>query len=386
MQKQQRYQEQFRLFAEQLYVAKKASEFRIDHSLLPLKPSVTLRQQNTQEDEKYLTVFTFSGCNYNLLNRRKIRGENSIIIGSENTSIEVVQIPRRTEEPRSDIQVIQAQRYPSYSVWNIDQLSEDLIVFTAEDITRSINIWNLGTNEIENRIDTGGHKVLCYGRKNLFTFGGRFVACGCGYSLQVYDVLHPNGKLMTSIQNDGNVRVVEPLFNGTIATGSDDHRLRIYDLDTNNLIQTLNHSQYVWAITCLDKTRLVSADQYQIHIWNYIDGTIIKQWDDNAGWIRRVMYLGSDVLAVAGDVGSLKLWNIADSNHSYGLLLRKFDKEHGADVLTIEMLGDGRMVTSGRDGTIRIWNITDKEWGDDADQCFPRLRTCQGFYDVDILR
>jgi hypothetical protein len=165
MQKQQRYQEQFRLFAEQLYVAKKASEFRIDHSLLPLKPSVILRHENSQVDEKYLTVFTFSGCNYNLLNRRKIRGENSIIIGSENTSIEVVQIPRRTEEPRSDIEVIQAQRNPSYSVWNIDQLSEDRIVFTAEDITQSINVWNLETNEIENRIDTGGNKVLCYGRK-----------------------------------------------------------------------------------------------------------------------------------------------------------------------------------------------------------------------------
>jgi WD40 repeat protein len=378
---------QYKDFTEQLCAAKRASEFRIDHNLLPNNPAVVL--SNPRSDDKYLTLFTFSGCNYNLINRRKVHGEDRIVVGSENKCIDIVQIPRRTDPPFTDIRTIQTPPCAGYGVWNIDQLDENHIVYSSEDGSNALIVWNIRNYTIENTIDLKGQKVLCYGRKNLFAYASKYVVFGSFKFVRIFDVTKKGGHLEQEIDNTGNVRVVEPLFNGCLATGSDDHTLRIFDIVEEKCVQTLSHKQYVWAITCVDKVRLVSADQYQIRVWNYVDGTCITQWEDNAGWIRRVVHLGSNVLAVAGDVGAFKLWDISGIENEEiprkHKLLRKYDKEHGADVLTIEILGDGRMVTSGRDGTIRIWNITDKFWYDEVEQCFPRLYSSNGFLDVDII-
>jgi len=107
---------------------------------------------------------------------------------------------------------------------------------------------------------------------------GRFIVCPYGYdkaTLAIYDIAH--GTLQRILQgHEGDINAIDFLSEGRLVSASDDHTLRIWNLESGTCLQTLSdeHTDKVQAVVAVPKPdRAVSAGA---------DGRIIR-WNVSTG-------------------------------------------------------------------------------------------------------
>ncbi len=138
-------------------------------------------------------------------------------------------------------------------------------------------------------------------------------------------------------------------------SGSLDHTLRVWDLETGECKSTLEgqtHSFESVSVTP-DALRAVSAGMLDgtLRVWDLKAGTCVRTLD-HTGWVYRVSMTPDGRRAVSAGPETLRVWSLET-----GACLRELEG-HTRQVHAMSVTPDGRRaVSGGEDLTLRVWDL-----------------------------
>nr|MBD2222450.1 CHAT domain-containing protein [Calothrix sp. FACHB-1219] len=139
----------------------------------------------------------------------------------------------------------------------------------------------------------------------------------------------------------------------TIATGSEDNSVILWDLNGNQLQTFKGHEGDITSLAFSpDGNILVSASKdNNIILWN-LGGKLLQTWTGHqAGVISLAFSPDGKNIASASKDNTVKLWNLG------GKLLRTFN-EHKSAVTSVAFSADGNTIASAsEDKTVKIWDL-----------------------------
>lgn len=138
----------------------------------------------------------------------------------------------------------------------------------------------------------------------------------------------------------------------TLASGSRDRQIKIWDLATGNLIRSFDgDGSAVWSVTYnSDGSRLAAGTSYwRILMWNLKTGELVRTVEHDASvWSVAISKDGKTLASGSGDK-TTKLWDIAT-----GRLVYNFP-DHSESVYAVALSPDGKIVVSAsQDKTMTI--------------------------------
>nr|XP_011450638.2 F-box/WD repeat-containing protein 7 isoform X3 [Crassostrea gigas] len=152
-------------------------------------------------------------------------------------------------------------------------------------------------------------------------------------------------------------QVEEIIFDGrTLASGGQDKLIKLWDMKTGKLLQTLRgHERGVWCLNFFTQTLLVSGSyDGTIKVWNMNNGSCCRTLIAHEGPVWALVR-HENILVSASQDRTAKVWDI-----SRCLLLTTLTG-HNAAIFAVDMSEDGSLVITGSaDRTVRIW---DRETG-----------------------
>jgi WD40 repeat protein len=141
-----------------------------------------------------------------------------------------------------------------------------------------------------------------------------------------------------------------------IASGSEDHMVRVWHVATGRLTRRLEgHSSAVTAVAFSpDGATLASASNDRtVRLWNVNTGRLMRTLQGHVYYVYAVAFDPQGRwLATASWDQTIQLWDVGS-----GALVKKF-KGHSAAIRSIDFSRDGKTLASGSDDqTIRLWNV-----------------------------
>ncbi|QIR40962.1 ribosome assembly protein 4 [Tolypothrix sp. PCC 7910] len=156
-----------------------------------------------------------------------------------------------------------------------------------------------------------------------------------------------------------------------LASGSNDSTIKIWDVSTGKVIQTIPHlrdatptasyidSSYQDSVTSIafssDGKKLASGSEDKtIKLWDISSGKLLQTFNGHSGLIKTIA-LSSDgqKLASGSEDKTIKLWDVTT-----GKLLQTFSG-HSDVVNSVAFSSDGQKLASGsKDKTIKLWDIS----------------------------
>ena len=142
----------------------------------------------------------------------------------------------------------------------------------------------------------------------------------------------------------------------TLASGSYDNTIKLWDINTGNLLQTLTgHSDWVRSVAYSPdgQTLASGSNDETIKLWNVNTGSLLQTLEGHSYWVKSLAYSpDGQTLASGSDDNTIKLWNIKT-----GKLLQTFTA-HSRSVSSLAYSPDGQTLASGSsDNTIKIWRL-----------------------------
>ncbi len=147
----------------------------------------------------------------------------------------------------------------------------------------------------------------------------------------------------------------------TLASGSDDKMIKLWNLASKEEIRTLKgNNQWIWTVTFSPdgKTLASGSADNNIKLWNISTGQEIPSLKGHKDGIANVAFSPNGKILASGSLdNTIKLWNL-----STGKIIRTL-KGHSKAVSSIAFSPDGKTLASGSwDKTIKLWNVaTGKE-------------------------
>jgi len=150
-------------------------------------------------------------------------------------------------------------------------------------------------------------------------------------------------------------------------SGSEDHTLRLWELDTGACLRTFEgHTRPVSSVALSPDGRyaLSGSDDHTLRLWELTTGRCLRTFEGHTNWVDSVAISPDGRSALSGsDDHTLRLWELAT-----GTCLRTLEGHTNA-VRSVALSPDGRYALSGSlDRTIRLWELH-------TDRC---LRTFEG--------
>lgn len=149
-------------------------------------------------------------------------------------------------------------------VWKVIKLSDNIIASCSED--KTIKIWNIDTEKsIQTFFENEPIMSLCYHEPKGLLVSGNLSG---DLTIRTLAKDDPQQNLKTFKAHVGIVRTIKFIDHKHVATGGEDNKVRIWDLE-GRLISELAHQNFVQSIELLDHNTMLSASY---------DGTI-KTWE-----------------------------------------------------------------------------------------------------------
>ncbi|MBD2137363.1 hypothetical protein H6F32_07130 [Anabaena sp. FACHB-1237] len=163
--------------------------------------------------------------------------------------------------------------------------------------------------------------------------------------------------LQTLTGHSGSVRSVAYSPDGqTVASGSVDSTIKLWNVNTGNLLQTLTgHSNSVRSVAYSPDGQTVASgsDDKTIKLWNVKTGNLLQTFTGHSDWVRSVAYSPDGQTVASGSSDrTIKLWNVKT-----GRLLQTLTG-HSSSVSSVAYSPDSQTVASAsKDKTIKLWDV-----------------------------
>ncbi|WP_214662545.1 WD40 domain-containing protein [Amazonocrinis nigriterrae] len=148
--------------------------------------------------------------------------------------------------------------------------------------------------------------------------------------------------------------------NKCLVSGSDDHMIKIWDVESGQLIKTIEgHQSWISSIDIARDRQLLASGggDRKIKLWNLETGSSEKDCLGHTQGIHTVQFHpNSKILASGSSDQTVRLWDV-DTGNCLAVL-----EGHTDSVFAVSFNLDGSMIASaGADKQIQIWNIQDIE-------------------------
>jgi WD40 repeat protein len=141
-----------------------------------------------------------------------------------------------------------------------------------------------------------------------------------------------------------------------LASGGDDGIVKIWDVNTGNLLKSLNgHRDAVTSVSFSPKYNKVASGSMDktIKIWDVYSGALLVTMTEHKLGVTSVSFSkdGSEI-ASGSDDGTIKIWDV-QTGKLLKTLIGHIDK-----VTSVDFSDDGKFLASGsRDNTVRLWDL-----------------------------
>jgi WD40 repeat protein/serine/threonine protein kinase len=146
----------------------------------------------------------------------------------------------------------------------------------------------------------------------------------------------------------------------TIASGSSDRTVRLWDVQTTECLQQLQgHRGTVTMVRFSDngKALVSAAKDGDVRIWHPKTGKVRSTLAGHAGAVRACALSADGLFVLSGGAdGTLRLWDAQS-----GKCLRRITAHKGPVHAVCWTLDERRIVSGGGDGTIALWNAVTNE-------------------------
>jgi WD40 repeat protein len=170
-----------------------------------------------------------------------------------------------------------------------------------------------------------------------------------------------DGKLLKTFDNAHNKRINDLSFSPdgqTLASGSADDTVKIWDLQNAKDIKTILINKAVFIVTFLNKDTLITADSDEkIKLWDVYKGNLKKEFKERHLQTISDLAVSSDhkTLVSASKDKTIKIWNIED-----GKLLDTLTNDTSG-FLDVEFIKNSKEIASvSENGDIKMWDLDNK--------------------------
>ncbi|KAB2946442.1 MAG: NB-ARC domain-containing protein (plasmid) [Candidatus Methanoperedens sp.] len=173
--------------------------------------------------------------------------------------------------------------------------------------------------------------------------------------LKVWDV--ETGEILKIMVHSSKVKAVAVTADGRLAiSGSDDKTLKVWDIETGEILNTLEgHSSSIKAVALTaDGHRAISgSDDKMLKVWDIETGEILNTLEGHSSPVNAIAVTADGHRAISGsDDKTLKMWDIET-----GKLLKTLEG-HSSPVNAVAVTADGHRAISGSsDNTLKVWNL-----------------------------
>jgi WD40 repeat protein len=221
-----------------------------------------------------------------------------------------------------------------------------------------------------------------FGRKNLLCFDSRFVLAGNGSCVVLYDLL-----TLTKVESiilptfSNTIRCLEPLPGRRIASGSEDSRIVLWDLENECSITSIATNGSPWCMLYMHSDLLLAGINNTVNCYNIDTIELVSSYDIGFS-IRTLTYLSPELFLVTCDDGIMIILELKTMTPVIQFPEIPQTGDGRTDILGAELLDDGRLVTCCRDRRLRIWQLVNVKL---PSLIFKKLRTCNAFFDVNVF-
>jgi WD40 repeat protein len=146
--------------------------------------------------------------------------------------------------------------------------------------------------------------------------------------------------------------------NRYIISASDDHKIKIWDIDKEQLVKSLEgHQSWISSIDIAREDRLLASGggDLKVKLWNFETGNFLRDCEGHRQSIHVVQFhRGGKILASGSSDGTVRIWDVDTGNCLVVL------EGHTDSVFSVSFNLDGsKIATAGADKQIKIWNISD---------------------------
>ncbi|MBD1923349.1 serine/threonine protein kinase [Microcoleus sp. FACHB-831] len=141
----------------------------------------------------------------------------------------------------------------------------------------------------------------------------------------------------------------------TLASGNSDSTIKLWQLGTGNLIRTLTgHSDGVHSVAISPDGQTLASGSFDstIKLWQLGTGNLIRTLTGHPNWVRSVAISPDGQTLASGSDSTINIWQLGT-----GKLLQTLTG-HSDEVWSVAISPDGQTLASGsRDSTIKLWEL-----------------------------
>ncbi len=222
----------------------------------------------------------------------------------------------------------------------------------------SVILWDFATGEVLHQLGNGsiGHSVPLF--NVMFTNDSSQLISAGADGIIVWDVLTGERiNRFTNIHGDHILDMDISADDSLIFSGGFDGTVRLWELETGEILQRMDAGQVTGARFFPDETLGVTTDQNgNLIIWDLRDGSAIRTIEHEEAPLRGGVVVTADGEQVvsADDNGNVMVWEINSDSDQPILMFRGHDAR--VPSLDISPLG-GEVTTVSFDSTVIIWDL-----------------------------
>ena len=141
----------------------------------------------------------------------------------------------------------------------------------------------------------------------------------------------------------------------TVASGSSDKTIKLWNVTTGKEVRTLTEHTDVWSVAFSPDGQTLASSSYSmaIKLWNVTTGKGVRTLTGHTATVWSVAFSPDGQTLASGSGGNtIKLWNMATGKEVHTL------SGHTNAVNSVAYSPDGQTVASGSDDTtIKLWNV-----------------------------
>lgn len=191
---------------------------------------------------------------------------------------------------------------------------KDLLISGHKDGV--INVWNLDKNSLLKSYKE--HKSFVDDLKHLKE--NMFLSCGNDKLLKIWD-LNSNISIQT-IENDSWTFCVSPLKNYricNIVTGDDNKLIKIWNLVSGKVLASIpsDHKHGVGRLLHISNkppyNLLLSSSNPDIKLWNLDNNLCLRTFREHSDWVNALVYIKDDQFCSGSGDKLIKIWSLHSS-------------------------------------------------------------------------